>query len=514
MRGSTAAYADTIINELESRTRMPNEHMMHIAVLLDHGTRSGAIGGAAGIRDIAFAMARAPVAAATGLSQLRACVALLARDASRDRAGRDAARDAPRDDDQKKKESVAPPSVEEVQEREEVLELNKRCARQAADIARLQSKCDRQARELASLHSATDKQRREREGEARAAALAVEHASKLRASVERAETKARAAEAHARRAEERCAVLQEELDASALDLAHARRAAETKAELQAEASGPSKCACSELSDLAVRVWYMSGTCAPDAIDATKDTAQEHAVSDAENAMSKQLMAVRALSQRLLVENKAADADIAASAACIELAHELAAFARESRDAIESLDASESNEVAHLALDLPRQFLSCVASTDAAGKRRATRVMRVTLGLARRGLDATPLTLEEHIVLHAAASIYKKRCSEELMCLCDVVDPLDVLREWHAEIETRGAFAEEAHNALVLVRCGKLVAPAYQIGAKRVLDKSGLSKSIVYFKKGAFIKQAEGADESASTLGRLLSFRASRALAYD
>ena len=509
MHGSTAAYADTIIHELESRTRMPSEHMMHIAVLLDHGTRSGAIGGAAGIRDIAFAMARAPVDAAPGLSQLRACVALLARDKARDAASCDAP-------------SVAPSASE--REREQVLELNKRCAaldercaRQAADIARLQSKCDRQARELASLHSATDKQRREREGEARAASLAVEHASKLRASVERAETKARAAEAHARRAEERCAALQEELDTCALDLAHARRAAERHAErhaeLQAEASGPSKCACSELSDLAVRVWYMSGTCAPDAgSDATKDTEREHAVSDAENAMSKQLMAVRALSQRLLVENKAADADIAASAACIELAHELAAFAREMT--IESLDASESNEVAHLALDLPRQFLSCVASTDAAGKRRATRVMRVTLGLARRGLDATPLTLEEHIVLHAAASIYKKRCSEELMCLCDVVDPLDVLREWHAEIETRGAYAEEAHNALVLVRCGKLVAPAYQIGAKRVLDKSDLSKSIVYFKKGAFIKQAEGADESASTLGRLLSFRASRALAYD
>jgi hypothetical protein len=509
VHGSTAAYADTIIHELESRTRMPNEHMMHIAVLLDHGTRSGAIGGAAAVRDIAFAMARAPVDAATGLSQLRACVALLARDAARN-------------DGRKKKElaSVAPPSVEEVhvEVQEEVLELNKRCAaleercaRQAADIARLQSKCDRQARELASLHSATDKQRREREGEARAASLAVEHASKLRASVERAETKARAAEAHARRAEERCAALQEELDTCALDLAHARRAAETKAELQAEP--PSKCACSELSDLAVRVWYMSGTCAPDASkDAAAQSAPEHAVSDAENAMSKQLMAVRALSQRLLVENKAADADVAASAACIELAHELAAFAREMT--IESLDASESNEVAHLALDLPRQFLSCVASTDAAGKRRATRVMRVTLGLARRGLDAKPLTLEEHIVLHAAASIYKKRCSEELMCLCDVVDPLDVLREWHAEIETRGAYAEEAHNALVLVRCGKLVAPAYQIGAKRVLDKSDLSKSIVYFKKGAFIKQADGADESASTLGRLLSFRASRALAYD
>ena len=181
---------------------------------------------------------------------------------------------------------------------------------------------------------------------------------------------------------------------------------------------------------------------------------------------------------------------------------------------ETPETRAETELATLARDLPRQFLSCVAKADAAGRRRATRVMRVTLGLARRGRDGEALTLDEHVVLHAAASIFKKRCSEELMCLCDVVDPLEVLREWHAQVETRGAYEVEAHNTLVLVRCGKLVAPAYQIGAKRVFEKAGLAKTVAYFQKGSFIAQADVDDDSESTLARLLKFRAARALAYD
>jgi hypothetical protein len=250
--------------------------------------------------------------------------------------------------------------------------------------------------------------------------------------------------------------------------------------------------CSKLGELAVRVWYMSGQSA--------EPTEHDDVSDAENAMSKQLMAVRALTQRLLVDSKQADVDAVSATACLELAAELVEFAN---------STFAEPVLGSLARKMPAHFLSCVAKTDAAGRRRATRVMRVTLALARRGRDGPAFTLEEHVVLHAVGAIYKKRCSEELMCLCDVVDPMEVLAEWRRE---SGAGGIEAHNAMALVRVGKLVPQAYQIGAKRVHDK--MPKDVAYFEKGSFIAQTDGPeDEPDSTLARLLAYRATRALAY-
>ena len=105
---------------------------------------------------------------------------------------------------------------------------------------------------------------------------------------------------------------------------------------------------------------------------------------------------------------------------------------------------------------------------------------------------------------------KRRCSEELMCLCDVVHPLEVLEEWRRESDAGNL---EAQNAMMLVRVGKLVPQAYQIGAKRVLDKT--LKGLVYFQKSAYIHQSEGPeDEPEQTLTRLLAYRATRALSYD
>ena len=212
--------------------------------------------------------------------------------------------------------------------------------------------------------------------------------------------------------------------------------------------------------------------------------------------------MRALTQRLLVESKASDVDAQTSTECLELAAELVEFCR----------APFADPVlGALARQMPEHFLSRIAKAGATGRRRAARVMRVTLELARRGRDGPPLTLEEHVVVHAAGGILKRRCSEELMCLCDVVHPLEVLEEWRRESDAGNL---EAQNAMMLVRVGKLVPQAYQIGAKRVLEKTS-PKSLVYFQKGAYIHQSEGPeDEPEQTLTRLLAYRATRALSYD
>ncbi|NDA01493.1 MAG: alpha/beta fold hydrolase, partial [Acidimicrobiia bacterium] len=82
----------------------------------------------------------------------------------------------------------------------------------------------------------------------------------------------------------------------------------------------------------------------------------------------------------------------------------------------------------------------------------------------------------------------------------------MLAEWRRESEAGGV---EAHNAMALVRVGKLVPQAYQIGAKRVHDK--MPKDVAYFQKGSFIEQTDGPeDEPVSTLARLLAYRATRA----
>jgi hypothetical protein len=291
--------------------------------------------------------------------------------------------------------------------------------------------------------------------------------------------------------------VREELDACVLELASATAKAAKAAEAaEAEKTADETrtvCVCSKLSDLAVRVWYMSGE--------RQETEPEYEVTDAENAMSKQLMAVRALTQRLLVESKASDVDAQTSTECLELAAEL----------VEFCSAPFADPVlGALARQMPEHFLTRIAKAGGTGRRRAARVMRVTLELARRGRDGPPLTLEEHVVVHAAGGILKRGCSEELMCLCDVVNPLEVLEEWRRESDAGNL---EAQNAMMLIRVGKLVPQAYQIGAKRVLEKT--LKGLVYFQKGAYIRQSEGPeDEPEHTLTRLLAYRATRALSYD
>jgi hypothetical protein len=457
--------ACALLAEIESRLLVPDEHVVHLATLLDHGLRSGTVVGALAIRDVACTMACAPTkaGASCAVDRLRTCLTALS--ALADAGARNSELDA------------------------EKHAMRSKCEKQAAEIAKLQSRCDKQATEIARLHAAMESRRVEREEYTSKEAAASERASKLQASVERAESKARAAAAQQRRAEEREASVRAELEACELELAKCAANAEKRAKEEKEKEH--ECVCSKLGELAVRVWYMSGQSAEPTV---------HEVSDAENAMSKQLMAVRALTQRLLVDSKQADADAASATACLELAAELVEFA----------SATFTEPVlGSLARKMPAHFLSCVAKTDAAGRRRATRVMRVTLALARQGRDGPAFTLEEHVVLHAVGAIYKKRCSEELMCLCDVVDPMEVLAEWRRESEAGGV---EAHNALALVRVGKLVPQAYQIGAKRVHDK--MPKDVAYFEKGSFIAQTDGPeDEPESTLARLLAYRATRALAY-
>ena len=457
------AQAGALLGEIESRLLVPHEHLAHLATLLDHGMRSGAVVGALAIRDVACTMACAPTTsgASFAVDRLRRCLATLS-DASGPAYDKDA-----------------------------VARLQSRCDKPAAEIARLQSRCDKQATEIARLHTAMERRRVELEESKSTEAAAEERASRLRASVERAETKARAAAVQQKRAEGREAAVRAELEACELELAACTAKADKRAE-EAKQGETTECVCSKLGELAVRVWYMSGQSA--------EQTEHHDVSDAENAMSKQLMAVRALTQRLLVESKTADADASAATACLDLAAELVEFAR----------ATFAEPVlGALARDMPAKFLSSVARADAAGRRRATRVMRVTLALALRGRDGPALTLEEHVVVHAAAAILKKRCSEELMCLCDVVDPMEVLAEWRRESDAGGI---EAHNAMALVRVGKLVPQAYQIGAKRVHDKK--PKDVAYFQRGSFIEQTDAPeDEPEATLTRLLAYRATRALTY-
>jgi hypothetical protein len=506
------AGVDMIICELESRMRMPNEHMLHIATLLDHGTRSGAIKGAASVRDIALAMAYAPTLSAVthGITLLRALAGCLPGKQGEQRDVK-----ARQLELSNVEERCAALEAKCKKQATEIARLQSKCDRHMRELSLLQSKCDRQMRELSLLHAAKDKQRQELESDARAGALAAEQAARLRASAERAEERARAALAQHRRLEERCVALEEELDASAIELARAQNAKPKHVEAGSEsatsvcndevqggkATGEehSECVCSTLGDLAVRVWYLS-----EGTKAERHPVATHGVSDAESDMSKQLMAVRALTQRLLVESKSADAGAVAATACIELGGELVSFA----------SAPFADDVlGALVRQLPAPFLSCVANADAAGRRRAARVMRVTIGLARRAREGPTLTLEEIVVIQTAANILKKRCSEELMCLCDVVDPLDVLREWHVQVETGGALKVEALHALELVRRGKLVKHAYQMGAKRVFEKT-MPKDVLYFRKGSFIKQAEVDDEPETALTRLLAYRASRALVHD
>jgi hypothetical protein len=533
-RGRLVSHAAVLIHELESRLRMPNEHMVHLATLLDHGTRVGTVRGATGILEIAVAMTH--VAdwryGAASLDRLRACVEALAEHgehgdggerlvalearcarqtaelaavqtrsekrlraregdlatesigSAEEHAAQQAAQAAQAAESTgNAEEHAAQEAAQAAQAAQRLAALEAKCARQTSEMAALQSRCDRHVRELSALRSATDKQRREREAADAAACVSEDRHARLRNTLERAERRAQQAQAQERLAEQRAAALRVELEACELELAKAH----AKAAVHVPAA---ECACARLSEAAVRVWYMSG--------GTSDAPAEAEVSDAENALSKQLMAVRDLTQRLIVDVKHADAELATASSCLELAGELVSFA----------GAARGNALSETARRMAVQFLDAAKGADECGRKRALRVMGVTLGLARREMDGPPLTVDESVVLGAVAAVLHRRCDEELLCVCDVVDPLEVLREWRREAE---AGSLEAAHAMLLVQGGKLHPQAYLMGARSVLLKT--KQRVQHFRKGSFIENAEVDEEPALPMARVLAYRGARALAY-